>query len=250
MRHFAELAAGLLAGAIASVVASGTLAGGHGTRVAPKAIVELFTSQGCSSCVKADAYFANLAERPDVVALSFHVDYWDYLGWRDTLSDPANTERQRSYAAVHGTRRVYTPQMILNGRTDYVGSDRDVIDNAIARSALPVPVSMRRGDGTVEIEVMGAPVPHQWPATIRLVLLTSETEVAIGRGENAGTTIDYYNVVRAMRPVGMWDGDTVKITLPERELMGNGVDACAIIVQEDRPDGPGAIIGAALLGNW
>jgi hypothetical protein len=250
MRHFAGLAAGLLAGAIASAVASGAFAGGHEARVAPKAIVELFTSQGCSSCVSADAYFADLAKRPDVVALSFHVDYWDYLGWRDTLSDPANTERQRGYAAVHGTRRVYTPQMILNGRKDFVGSDRTSIEKAIALSALPVPVTMRRGDGTVEIEVKGGPVPHQWAATIRLVLLTSEAEVAIGRGENAGSTIDYYNVVRVMRPVGMWDGETVKITLPEHELMGNGIDACAIIVQEDRPDGPGAIIGAAWLGDW
>ena len=89
-----------------------------------------------------------------------------------------------------------------------------------------------------------------WPATIRLVLLTSEAEVPIARGENAGSTIDYYNVVRAMRPIGMWDGDAVKITLPEHELMGDGVDGCAVIVQEDLPKGPGAIIGAAWLGNW
>jgi hypothetical protein len=246
MKYFAGLSSGLLATVLASAVATPALS----DNPAPKAIVELFTSQGCSSCVAADAYFADLAKRKDVVALSLHVDYWDYLGWSDTLSDPANTERQRSYAAVHGSRRVYTPQIIINGRTDLVGSDRNAVDAAIALSALPVPVSMQKGDGTVEIEVSAGTVPHQSPATIRLVLLTSEAEVAIGRGENAGSTVEYYNVVRTMRPIGMWDGEAVKITLPANELMGKGVDACAIIVQEDLPNGPGAIIGAAWLGGW
>jgi hypothetical protein len=151
---------------------------------------------------------------------------------------------------MRGSPRVYTPQIIVNGQAEFVGSDRASIDAAIAGSALPVPVTMRHGDGTVEIEVGARPIPTTWPATIRLVLLTSETEVKIARGENAGSTIDYYNVVRAMRPIGMWDGDAVKITLPEHELMVDGVNACAILVQEDRPKGPGAIIGAAWLGNW
>ena len=216
----------------------------------PKAIVELFTSQGCSSCVAAEAYFQELAKRPDVVALSLHVDYWDYLGWRDTLSDRANTERQRSYAAVHGSRRVYTPQMVVNGSAGFVGSDRRAIDAAIAKSNFPVPVSMRKGNGTIEIEVGRLETPHRLPSTIRLALMTSESEVSIERGENAGSTIDYYNVVRTIRPVGMWDGQPVKITLPANELMKNGVDSCAIIVQEDRTDGLGAIIGAAWLGGW
>ena len=249
MRHRAIIGAGFAAAAIASV-ASADFAAAQNERLAPKAIVELFTSQGCSSCVAADAYFEELAKRPDVVALSLHVDYWDYLGWRDTLSDPSHTERQRSYAAVRGSRRVYTPQLIVNGSKDFVGSDRGDIDAAIAGSSLPVPVTMRKGDGTVEIEVGGLETPHKLTATIRLVLMTSEAEVAIGRGENAGSTIDYYNVVRTMRPVGMWSGQPVKITLPANELMGKGVDSCAIIVQEDRTDGLGAIVGAAWLGGW
>lgn len=247
MKQWAGIAAGLLVCAVALAPLS-RAAGPEAP--APKAIVELFTSQGCSSCVAADAFFAELAKRPDVVALSLHVDYWDYLGWRDTLSDPENTARQRSYAAVHGTRRVYTPQMVVNGSADFVGSDREAVEAAITRSTLPVPVRMKRGDGTVEIEVEGSTAPHKWPATIRLVLLTSEAEVAIGRGENAGSTIEYYNSVRAMRPIGMWDGQSVKITLPDDELMGNGIDACAIIVQEDQPNGPGTILGAAWLGGW
>jgi hypothetical protein len=245
MKHLAGAFLGLFACMIGSVAPAEEHA-----HVAPKAIVELFTSQGCSSCVSADAYFAELAKRGDIVALSLHVDYWDYLGWKDTLADPANTQRQRDYAAVRGSPRVYTPQIVLNGRSDFVGSDRAAIDAAVDHSALPVPVVMRHGDGTVEIEVAARPIRTMWPATIRLVLLTSETEVLITRGENAGSTIEYYNVVRAMRPIGMWDGDAVKITLPEKELMVDGVDACAIIVQEDQPKGPGQILGAAWLGNW
>lgn len=232
------------------MIAATAIAAEHNPRPAPKAIVELFTSQGCSSCVPADAFFAELAKRDDVVALSLHVNYWDYLGWQDTLADPANTERQRAYAAVKGSPRVFTPQIVLNGGTDFVGSNRSAVDAAIANSALPVPVTIRRGDGTVEIEVAARPIRTMWPATIRLVLLTSEAEVPIARGENAGSTIDYYNVVRAMRPIGMWDGEAVKITLPVKELMVDGVDACAIIVQEDLPKGPGQILGAAWLGGW
>jgi hypothetical protein len=240
MRRILSLLAGLLGG-----IAATTQAGAD-----PKALVELFTSQGCSSCVSADAYFAELAKRDDVVAISLHVDYWDYLGWRDTLGDAAYTARQRDYAEAHGTRRVYTPQIVVSGRDGYVGSDRRSVEAAIAQSSLPVPVTMRHGDGTVEIEVAARPDTSTNPATIRLVLLTSEAEVAIARGENAGRTIEYYNVVRAMRPIGMWDGDSVKITLPEDEIMAHGVDACAIIVQEDLADGPGAVIGAAMLHNW
>jgi hypothetical protein len=238
-RAFSFLAT-LFAGALAASAANAE----------PKALIELFTSQGCSSCVSADAYFAELAKRDDVVAISLHVDYWDYLGWRDTLGDPAYTQRQRDYAAAHGTRRVYTPQMIVNGAGGYVGSDRGAIEAAIKESALPVPVTMHYGNGTVEIDVAAAPDTSSKPATIRLALITSAAKVPITRGENAGRTIEYYNVVREIRPVGMWGGEAVSITLPEDEIMADGVDACAILVQEDLPSGPGAVIGAALLRHW
>jgi hypothetical protein len=216
----------------------------------PKAVVELFTSQGCSSCPPADALLADLAERDDVIALSLHVEYWDYLGWRDTLAHPENSERQQSYAKVRGTRRIYTPQITVNGLEDMVGSNRAAVEAAIANSKLPVPITMRRGEGTVEIEVGARALPSHMPTTIRLILYLTEASVPIERGENAGKTIEYYNVVRAMRPIGMWDGDTVKVTLPAAELMGDGVDGCAVIVQEDLPNGPGAILGAAKLRKW
>jgi hypothetical protein len=246
----------LLISGFAALLASALLAGGESVSAQsapaskPRAVVELFTSQGCSSCVKADAYFAKLAARSDVVAISLHVDYWDYLGWQDTLGSPEHTARQRDYAEVHGTRRIYTPQIVVNGVVGLVGSKVEAVETAIADSSLPVPVSLRHEDGRLEIEVGARPLPGNRPTTIRFVLLTSEATVPIARGENSGSTIDYYNVVRAMWPIGMWDGNLVKITLPEDELMADGVDACAVLVQEDLHGGPGAILGAAWLGNW
>jgi hypothetical protein len=242
----------IMSGAILAMPCAAGEAAGESLHApsAPRAVVELFTSQGCSSCVAADKYLSDLAGRDDVVALSLHVDYWDYLGWRDTLGDAHNTDRQQAYAAVHGSRRVYTPQAIVNGGQDFIGSNRSAIDAAIAGSSLPVPVSMGHGDGTIEIKVGALPNPEQATATIRLAVITSEVAVPIARGENAGATVEYYNVVRSMRPIGMWNGHEVKITLPVRDTMPPGTDGCAIIVQEDRSGGPGPIIGAALLGGW
>src|SRR5687768_9129416 len=133
----------------------------------PKAVVELFTSQGCSSCVPADAYFAELARRDDVLALALHVDYWDYLGWRDTFGQPENTERQRAYSEVRGSRKIFTPQMTVNGRTDLVGSDRNAVEAATARASLPLPVAMHRRARTGEIAVAAQPPPRRCPTTAR-----------------------------------------------------------------------------------
>lgn len=216
----------------------------------PKAVVELFTSQGCSSCVPADKYFAELAERNDIITLSFHVDYWDYLGWNDTFGRPENTDRQRQYAEMLASNRIYTPQMVVNGIDGMVGSDRPAVEAALANATLPVPVSMTWNSDKVQIEVAAQPRPGGWATTIRLVLFSSEARVSIGHGENSGSTIDYYNIVRTMRPIGMWDGGLVKITLPADELMGDGVDGCAVIVQEDLENGPGRILGAAQLHRW
>ena len=236
-RHSAFLAGLQLAAALST----GSAAAG------PKAVVELFTSQGCSSCRSADAYFSELADRDDVIALSLHVDYWNYLGWDDTFSRPEHSERQRSYAEAHGTKRVYTPQIIVNGATDVVGNDVGAVEAAIAEASLDVPVSVRREAGTLKIEVGAMPRPGQWRTTVRLVLFSSEAKVEIAQGENAGATVTYRNVVKDIRPVGMWDGAPVRITLPEDEIMADGIDGCAVIVQEDLGSGPGAILGAAAL---
>jgi hypothetical protein len=237
------LALALLVGFLAAFASSAAAA-------ETRAVAELFTSQGCSSCRNADAYFAELAGRDDVVALAMHVDYWDYLGWRDTFGLPENTARQRGYAEVLGSRRIYTPQLIVNGATEVLGSDRPAAEAAIAAAVLPVPVDVRAGTGTVDISVGARPLPGSVRSTIRLVLFSSEVRVAIARGENAGETIGYRNVVRAVRPIGMWDGAPVKIALPMDELMADGVDGCAVLVQEDGPGGSGAILGAAKLERW
>lgn len=239
MPHVLSLLVGLVAALASSVAAAET-----------RAVVELFTSQGCSSCRNADAYFVELARRDDVVALAMHVDYWDYLGWRDTFGLPENTVRQLEYAEVFGKRRIYTPQLVVNGAAEVLGSDRHGAEAAISAATLLVPVEMRAGSGTMEISVGARPRPGGVRTMIRLVLFSSVVRVAIARGENAGETIAYHNVVRAMRPIGMWDGAPVKITLPIDELMGNGVDGCAVLVQEDLPQGPGAILGAAKLDRW
>lgn len=189
-------------------------------------------------------------KRKDVVALSFHVDYWDYLGWRDTLAHADNTARQRQYLDMLKTRRLYTPQIIVNGLIDVLGSDRAGIEAAISSSSLPIPVRMAKHGGTIVIEVAARPLPGSRPSTIRLVMFKALARVSISEGENAGATIAYANVVRAMRPIGMWDGSAVKVKLPEDELFANSTDGCAVIVQEDSPQGPGAIIGAALLKRW
>jgi hypothetical protein len=166
------------------------------------------------------------------------------------LGSPENTQRQRDYAEVLGSRRIYTPQMIVNGMTDLLGSDRRGVEAAVSQSSMSVPVAMRRGGGQVEIEVGSRPLPGSRPTTIRLILFSSVVKVDIARGENAGSEIAYHNVVRAIRPIGMWDGATVKVTLPEDELMGDGIDGCAVLVQEDLAKGPGAILGAAKLSRW
>jgi hypothetical protein len=228
------------------LISSYTMAAG----AEPKAVVELFTSQGCSSCRSADAFLAELADREDVIALSLHVDYWNYLGWEDTFSMPGHTERQRAYAEAHGSNRVFTPNIVVNGATDLVGSHTAAVEKAIAEASLQVPVSLRREDGLLKIEVGARPRPGAWRTTVRVVLFSSKASVEITRGENAGSSMIYRNVVKEMRPIGMWDGAPVKITLPEDELMGDGIDGCAVIVQEDLDNGPGAIVGAAQLDRW
>jgi hypothetical protein len=215
----------------------------------PLAVVELFTSQGCSSCVHADAYMAELAERDDVIPLSLHVDYWDYLGWRDTFGSPEHSARQREYATVQGGHGVYTPQMVINGTSALSGNDTGAVEAVMAASTLSVPISLARKNGTLAIEVGAKPLPGRLATTIRLVLFSSAVDVEITRGENAGSTVRYHNVVRAIRPIGMWDGTGVKITLPEDEILAHGIDGCAVIVQENLPGGPGAILGAAQIST-
>jgi len=216
----------------------------------PKAVVELFTSQGCSSCPPADAHLAELAKRDDVVALSLHVDYWDYLGWKDTFGRAQHTERQYAYAKVRGDGKVYTPQMVVNGHEGLVGSDREAVEEVLARSDLPLDVSISRNGGALDIVVQpgeAAPAYHLPEVTVRLIVFEPAASVTIERGENAGRTATYRNVVRSIRPIGMWKGERLEISLPADEMLLHEDYGCAVLVQEDRRDGPGRILGAARL---
>ncbi len=212
-------------------------------------VVELFTSQGCSSCPPADALLGELTRRADVIALTMPVDYWDYNGWKDTLASPAYTNRQHSYARLRGDSKVYTPQMVFNGRTHAVGSQRGAVEQAIsnereAAEGQSVAVTIGSSDDEIMVTVAGrdGDAPH---ATIWLLLTSKTEDVQIGRGENSGRTVTYYNVVRMMMPIGQWQGEALETSLPKTDLM-EGYDGCTVILQVD---GAGPILGAAYLDN-
>jgi hypothetical protein len=214
----------------------------------PKAVIELFTSQGCSSCPPADQLIAELARRPDVVALSLPVDYWDYLGWKDTLAQPAFSARQRAYASGRGDKQVYTPQVIINGLKPVVGSDRAKIENVIARQSdsggLPIPVSVSEINGAAAVEV-GPAAGEMSAAEVWLVPLTKVREVAIGRGENKGRTIIYANVVRNMVKLGDWSGQQARFDVPLTMVRSGDADGYVVLLQASDDARPGIILGAA-----
>jgi hypothetical protein len=220
------------------------------------AVLELFTSQGCSSCPPADELFEEYSKRPDVVALSYSVDYWDYQGWKDTLAEHEFTERQKSYAAARGDRQVYTPQIVVNGRVHTVGSDKDAIAKAIAQGPQPrVPIEVGMMGDAVSVSVGGAETKTPGKATLWLVLYDRHVRVPVGRGENRNRTLDYYNVVRRMYPVAVWRGQPIKVDLPMGKYHQSDADGCALLLQEETAEGAaGPIIGAARIegeeGRW
>ena len=229
-----KLGLAALAALLSSAAAAPALA-------APQGVVELFTSQGCSSCPPADALLTELATRPDLVALTFPVDYWDYLGWKDTLAHPSFTVRQRAYAHGRSDRQIYTPQVIVNGTKPSVGSDRARIE-ALIGPALPVEVAAVERDGAVTVEiaaVSGQPAADVWV----LPVLRSRT-VSIGRGENGGRTVTYANVVRGVTRIGEWRGEAIRLDVPLAVARGDG-DGYVILLQVTRGTKPGAILGAA-----
>jgi hypothetical protein len=213
-----------------------------------KAVVELFTSQGCSSCPRADKLLGELADDQRLVALSLAVDYWDYLGWRDTLALHAHTARQKGYATHRGDRQVYTPQAVINGTAETIGSDRYAIDRIIDKfesmNRLALPVSLTRNSTNLDIEI-GAGTGIA--AAVWMIPITKQAPVTIERGENRGKTITYHNVVRGWIRVGDWNGSAVRASLPVAELAQSGADAAAVLIQSGSVEAPGPIRGAALI---
>ncbi|WP_246215958.1 DUF1223 domain-containing protein [Microvirga makkahensis] len=215
----------------------------------PRAVVELFTSQGCSNCPPADALLVEYSRRPDIVALSFPVNYWDYLGWKDTLAHAEFTNRQKDYAHARSDRQVFTPQMIVNGKKSCIGSDRAQIEKAIqmtgkGRSTLPVDVAIAEQNGTVTVSITETgEVPHRNAEVWVLPVLRSQT-VPIERGENKGRTVTYANVVRGLKRIGEWHGGPARFELPA-ETARRGGDGFVVLLQVEENDRPGMILGAA-----
>ncbi|MGO7590455.1 DUF1223 domain-containing protein [Rhizobium leguminosarum] len=231
---------------IAGIVLSGPLQAEDGT---PKGVVELFTAQGCSSCPPADAAFRKLVNQGDVIALAYHVDYWNYLGWADTLSSKENTERQYGYARTMGRSNVYTPQAIVNGRGHLAGADLNGINSKIDTfssegNGLTVPISAAMRGDELEIKI-GA---GQGKANVVMVYFDKEKTIDVEKGENRGQKISYLHSVTNVETVGMWDGKATSLTLPASVLQRPQLEGCAILLQSATADGdPAAILGATVV---
>jgi len=214
----------------------------------PRALLELFTSQGCSSCPPADRLVGQLANDPSLIALSVPIDYWDYLGWRDTLANPAHSARQRAYARARGDGQVYTPQIVVNGAADALGSDQSAIERAISQTdhktaAMSLPVTLAVNNGTLNVSVAAA--DKTLAAEVWLCPIAKTVAVAIGRGENRGRTITYHNVVRNWLKLGALSASQSSWSVPLAQIKAEGIDAAAVMVQEGSHDRPGIIVGAA-----
>jgi hypothetical protein len=222
----------------------------------PRGVVELFTSQGCSSCPPADRLAGELAHDPSLVVLSLAIDYWDYLGWKDTLALPGHANRQRAYSKARGDREVYTPQVVVNGVAHTLGSDKSAIENAIAQTrkqegTLSLPLGMSIGNDNISISIPAANAKEASPkgetkGEIWLCPITQDVTVSIGRGENTGHTITYHNVVRRWVKLGDWNGTARNFTVPVHDVTGAGGDAVAVMVQSGSREAPGNMLGAAL----
>jgi hypothetical protein len=224
-----------------------------------RGVVELFTSQGCSSCPPADKLLGEMSMDPSIVAISLPIDYWDYLGWKDTLASPKNSALQKAYAKSRGDREVYTPQAVVNGAVHVLGSDRKAIERALAdqlKSGLTVPVSLSISGGQLNISLPDAN-GEQTSGEVWVCAMVKATSVWVGRGENEGRTITYHNVARRWTKVGDWNGQARIFTMPVADLRGGGTDAVAVIVPQGTADTrraeaipewipiPGKLLGAA-----
>ncbi len=211
-------------------------------------LLELFTSQGCSSCPPADALLNAWRDKPGVITLSFSVDYWNYLGWRDTLSSPENSGRQRDYALARGDGRVYTPQMVVDGIAHVNGANEAAIEMAMRQATrrlqdVKVRITMHADGNSLVLDIGAAPKTSDMrEATVWLAVAKDKETVAIRRGENRGKKITYSHPVRELTPIGMWKGEQMTLRLPLDELQTIGGDCLVAMLQVG---GLGPILGAA-----
>ena len=220
----------------------------------PRAVIELFTSQGCSSCPAADKLLGELSRDPSLVTMSLAVDYWDYLGWKDTLALHGHSDRQRAYAEARGDREVYTPQVVVNGVVHVLGSDKAAIEKAIAQTrrnpaVLALPVTMSIADGKVIVNVPAANEERP-SAEVWLCPVSSKVSVDIRRGENRDRTLTYHNVVRRWVKLGDWNGKAQTFSVPLSELPKGeyslkDIDRLDVVVQNGAASKPGMMLGSA-----
>jgi hypothetical protein len=216
-----------------------------------RAVVELFTSQGCSSCPPADAVLQTYANDPGVIALSLPVDYWDYLGWKDTLASSRNTERQRAYAKARGDGAIYTPQAVVNGITHVNGAQKADIASAIEATTKRiepdrVQLWFWQERNTLNIAVGAAASGRNIKeATVWLGVVQTTANVDIKRGENSGKSLVYTNVVRELTPIGLWKGQAMMIQIPRAAVMTPETQKSVVLIQEGKA---GPIVAAAWAG--
>jgi hypothetical protein len=198
-------------------------------------LVELFTSQGCSSCPPADELAGELVKDPNNLVLSFNVDYWDYLGWRDTLAKPEYTQRQYDYAKSRGDGSVYTPQMIINGTTHAVGNRKHEVTSQIAvmrNYASATTIDLRMSQKEISLDITAG--NFEGEATLWLMAVEPKVQQKIERGENAGSSIAYVNVVRNLVPAAMWKGEAYKGSWMRDAVMTSGKTFCVAVLQQNK----------------
>jgi len=224
----------------ACVLVSSPVLAGSDTRTT---VLELFTSQGCSSCPSADLVLGEYAQRDDIIALSFHVDYWDYIGWKDTFASKETTDRQRGYGRALGQRHLYTPEMVVGGRAHAVGANRSGVDKLIGDelrtppSGVALDLKVTEGQAVAALSSKSAVAAEVW-----LFEIDRRHDVEIARGENTGNVLTYHNVVRTIRSLGRWDGKRRQISEDLKAARRAGRDGIVVVVQTA---GQGPVLAAA-----
>lgn len=208
--------------------------------VAQPVVVELFTSQGCSSCPPADELLGELARRPGIIALAYHVDYWDELGWKDRFSMPAATQRQRGYVKRLSRAGAFTPQIVVSGDTSLVGSNRAEVERAIKGDRDALAIQLSKAGGNVQVQFTEA---WREPMEVYLVSYLARATDKIERGENARRTLKHFNVVRSFQRLGTWNGKPQRMTAPIASLPPDATSVAVILQRKNQ----GAIAGAAML---
>jgi hypothetical protein len=204
------------------------------------AVVELYTSQGCSSCPPADALLGVLSQMPNVLALAFHVDYWDSIGWRDHFALPMARERQRRYVETLGLSSAFTPQMVVDGRGSFVGSDKPRILAAMAEPLITIPILIDVARGELIVTVPER--PDQGRYDVNLIAYLPQAATNVGRGENSGRTLQEFNIVRQFRTLGVWNGQESVFRAAVNSFPADATRV-AVLLQRNQQ---GPIVGSAM----